>query len=497
MKKFTFSFICVFLAFLLSFSVISELIGTSPKYASNQDYMQSENLALKAKKTKLNDSNEKTAYRFSKRNGGEIVLDLGEGITFNNVILKEKGLNVKSFSLLYSNDGVNFTEFYKNDKIEFHRLCTFEGVTARFVKLIINECDSIPKIREFEIYNELPKKNENFRVVAYSTIGSQIYDIIDDENISEAEKDLTICNLIDEGYFDTVTDYIQIGNVSWDENGNVPAIGWDQVERDEDKYYGRMMKNLHNVLDKAGTNIVLTILNPSGENGNEQVMKSITQNKDTLITNMIAFANKYEIDGIDLDWEFPMSQEEFDAYNSFLQELKSRMDREMWNKDESTLSLAVATWALKYTPETIECIDYVNVMGYDILDQDGQHSSFFSSCVQAADYIESQGFSKEQINIGFPFYGTWEGGRMEQYAYNAISEEISPFNNFYTMKKYDTQEDRYTYFNSQAIIRDKTAYAYLKGYGGVMIFSLYCDVAPTDNKSLTKSISEFLEEAGQ
>ena len=46
---------------------------------------------------------------------------------------------------------------------------------------------------------------------------------------------------------------------------------------------------------------------------------------------------------------------------------------------------------------------------------------------------------------------------MEQYAYNAISEEISPFNNFYTMKKYDTQEDRYTYFNSQAIVRDKTA----------------------------------------
>ena len=133
-------------------------------------------------------------------------------------------------------------------------------------------------------------------------------------------------------------------------------------------------------------------------------------------------------------------------------------------------------------------------MGYDILDQDGQHSSFFSSCVQAADYIESQGFSKEQINIGFPFYGTWEGGRMEQYSYNAISEEISPFNNFYTMKKSDTQEDRYTYFNSQAIIRDKTAYSYLKGYGGVMIFSLYCDLPADNEKSLTNSIHKYLEE---
>ena len=52
MKKFTITFICVFLAFLLSFSVVSELIGTSPKYASNQDYMQSKNLALKIKAIK-------------------------------------------------------------------------------------------------------------------------------------------------------------------------------------------------------------------------------------------------------------------------------------------------------------------------------------------------------------------------------------------------------------------------------------------------------------
>ena len=66
----------------------------------------------------------------------------------------------------------------------------------------------------------------------------------------------------------------------------------------------------------------------------------------------------------------------------------------MWNKEDATLSLALGTWALKYTPEAIECIDYVNVMGYDILDQDGQHSSFFSSCVQAADYIESRGLFK-------------------------------------------------------------------------------------------------------
>lgn len=495
MKKFVISFTSVFLSFLIVFSICAEFTGTSTKYASAQKYMQSENLALKNKKSKMTDANDKTIYRFNKKKNAEAIIDLGNTYPINSIILKEKGLNVKSFSLSYSNDGNDFVEFYKSDKIEFHRLCSFETINARYIKLTILESDNLPKIREIEIYNEQPKRNEDFKVVAYSTLGGSIYDIIDDESISEEDKDLKIQELIQKDYFDTVTDYVIIGNVSWDEFGNVTASGWDKKVRDEDKYFGRMMKNLHAVLDNTNTNIVLTILNPSGEGGNEKVMKSITENIGKLITNMIAFANKYEIDGIDLDWEFPLSQREFDMYNLFLQELKHRMDDEMWNKDQSTLSIAVATWALKYTQETIDCLDYVNVMGYDILDQDGYHSSFFSSCVQAGDYIESQGFKKEQIMIGYPFYGTYIHKNMEQYLYKTIDKDlISPFNNIYTMKHSKTNEDRLVYFNSQSVIRDKTAYAYMKGYGGVMIFSLYCDLPMSDEKSLTRTISDYLKE---
>ena len=191
----------------------------------------------------------------------------------------------------------------------------------------------------------------DFRVSAYSTLGGSVFDIIDDTTLSDTEKDTKIKDLIDADYYDTVTDYIDIGNVRWEEDGSITITGWDGTEHDEEKYYGVMMRNLHEVLDEKGVNLVITILNPSGENGNQRVMKSITENRDTLITNMIAFCNKYEFDGIDLDWEFPMSQDEFDAYNSFLQELKARMKDEMWNKEESTLSLALGTWALKYTPE--------------------------------------------------------------------------------------------------------------------------------------------------
>lgn len=494
MKKFVVSVVSVFLLILFAISVSGEMIGTNEKYASNQNIFKSKNLALKSGGS-LVDGNVHTAQRFYKASNMEKTIDLGKTSEFNSIVIKEKGLNVKGFTISISDDGENFTPLYSNDKIEYYRLCSFKSVSARYIKLTITKCDNIPKIREVEIYNEVPEKKSDFRVATYSTLGERIYQVIDNNELSSDEKDKRIKEMIDAGYYDTITDYIQIGNIIWKEDGTISISGWSEKEYDEEKYYGVMMKNLHDVLDEKNVNLVLTILNPIGENGNAKVMKSITDNREALISNMISFVNKYKFNGIDLDWEFPMSQAEFDAYNSFLQELKARMKTDMWNKDKSTLSIALATWALKYTPETIKCIDYVNVMGYDILDQDGEHSSFFSSCVQATDYIEKQGFSKEQINLGFPFYGTHIKGNMEQYIYNAIDyEKITPHNNFYTMKKYDTGEDRYTYFNSQSIIRDKTAYAYLKGYGGVMIFSQYCDLPSNDEKSLTKAINDYLKE---
>lgn len=214
MKKFSVSFICIFIVFLIVFSISAEAIGTSETSPAGCKYMKTENLALNQNKNKMTDGNDKTVYRFSNKNGGDVIIDLGSETTFNNVIIKEKGLNVKEFVLSSSIDGEKYTEFYRNDKIEFHRFCNFEPVNARYIKFSILKSDTFPKIREFEVYNEMPEKNDDFRVSAYSTVGGSIYEIIDDESVSEGKKDSKIKELLHKDYFETVTDYIQIGNVS-------------------------------------------------------------------------------------------------------------------------------------------------------------------------------------------------------------------------------------------------------------------------------------------
>ena len=95
MKKFTITVISLFMVLLISLSAVGEAMGTSSKYASNQDYIQSENLALKDKSNKMTDGKDSSVYRFKTRNGGESIIDLGESCDFNSVILKEKGLNAE------------------------------------------------------------------------------------------------------------------------------------------------------------------------------------------------------------------------------------------------------------------------------------------------------------------------------------------------------------------------------------------------------------------
>ena len=104
---------------LISLSAISEAIGTNSKYASNQDYIQSENLALKDKSNKMTDGKDGTVYRFKTRNGGEAVIDLGESCDFNSVILKEKGLNVQKFTISVSDDNENLRKFTQTIKLNF------------------------------------------------------------------------------------------------------------------------------------------------------------------------------------------------------------------------------------------------------------------------------------------------------------------------------------------------------------------------------------------
>lgn len=489
MKTFKTSILCIIIAVALTVSVftVKQNQKNDDTFQAETSYITAENLAL-AFDSKVTDGNNNTSFKSHSKKDTAITIDLGEEKEFNSIVLKEDGLNIKSFSILISQDGEQFETIYKSDKIEYHRLCTFDSVKARFVKLFIDEADNFFKMKEIEIYNQQPVNTDNFRRTAY-IVSSCFYEILNNEALSQIQKHTEIEKMLKSYNFSALTNVIFYNAISFDKDGNVYVGNPEESQSkavDEFKYMIDCMREFGNPRLKISYCIGF-----SADADKNIAMKE----QGTLIGNMISLAKEVGIDGIDIDYEFPQSNEDYQIFGDFLIALKDKMNTEMPNGEESLLSCAFGTRDIDYPQEVIDCLDMVNMMTYDIFDQDGQHSSFWSCAVQGAKYLEDIGFSKEQINIGIPFYGTQVDALMEQYIYKNI-DSFNYFENTYTFESYLDGSPTEVYFNSPAMVHDKTAYAMLAGYGGIMVWEFACDTDYSSPYSLWRAVDTAIDQFG-
>lgn len=463
----------------------------SDQMSGNSGYMSAENLARNATAhadgigvRHLTDGNNASVYRTAADFGNEIVLDFGSEVAFNTVIIKEQGLNVQSFIISISSDGETFTPIYLGDKIEYHRLCTVGNVSARYLRLTVEQADGTVSLKELEVYNEPVREREGFMMAGY--ISGSWLDIAANLELTQEQRREQILADMANYRLDGMTHLFFYCGYGFDPDGNLylGAEEDDQILREE--ALALVMDCLRTTAPGAKISMVLGMNDPA------LVNSAMGENRDAFITSIIKNLNRFGFDGLDIDYEFPQSDEDFRIFNEFLVEVKRRMVGESNTGDRALLSCAFGTRDIHCTQQAIDAIDIVNCMAYDIMDQDGQHSSFWGCAVQPAVYLESLGFSKDQINLGIPFYGTQTEALMEQYIYNAL-EHQDYFNNFYTVSSYSDGSPTEVYFNSPALVRDKTAYAFLSGYGGIMVWHLTCDVPYESELSLWRASFDTLE----
>lgn len=493
MKKFKISIVCIALslALTISFICIKQANSKNDTFQNDSAYMTAVNLALNKcenKFRKLTDGDISTCFKGSAGSGNAIDIDLGEIKPFNCIVLKENGLNIKDFSVLVSEDNEAFRQIYHGDKIEYHRLCTFDEVSARYIRIFVNESDTAFKLKEIEVYNQPMVERNDFRTIAY-VLNSDFQSILNNDEISD--KDSAIKEMLESYNFSGITNVQFYCGISFDENGSVfvgDPNGDMQKQKEELRYMVNCMRKF------GRENLKISFVIPNGS-GNPATNIAMSDNKAVFIENLISLSNELGFDGIDFDYEFPQSDYDFKVFGDFLAELKKHMINEMNVKDNAELSCAFGTRDINYPQEVIDAIDVVNMMTYDIFDQDGQHSSFWSCAVQGAKYLESLGFSKQQINIGIPFYGTQVDALMEQYIYKNLPS-LDYFENTYTCNSYLDGSPTQVYFNSPALARDKTAYAMLNGYGGIMVWHFSCDTEFSSENSLWRAVYTAEEQFG-
>ncbi len=247
----------------------------------------------------------------------------------------------------------------------------------------------------------------------------------------------------------------------------------------------------------------------------------------------VEFVVEYGIDGVDLDWEYPVGgglptdskrPEDKQNFTLLLKEIREKLD-EQELKDNKQYLLTIAGGASNYylnniEPDKIkEYVDYINIMTYDLhgpwdsytdfnaplYNKNGDSLQYKISVDSSVNAWVNAGITKDKLVVGVPFYGYMYqvnkdgNGLMQEFSSGKSLSYSSIKSNYinYTYKKYYDSEsmvpwlydgDTFISYDDTQSIKAKAEYIKNNDLGGVMIWELSQDY----NNELLNSIYEIL-----
>lgn len=202
------------------------------------------------------------------------------------------------------------------------------------------------------------------------------------------------------------------------------------------------------------------------------------------VKEMETFIDTYQVDGIEIDWEYP-SEASKDNYEKLMVSL-----REMLTAKGKTLSVAVAGAAsvdtkapsvTSLSDTSLACMDWVDIMAYDLgSGLNGQQSPFWFADV-SIDYYLKRNVPAEKIILGLPLFArpSWKQYR-DLVAMNKENAYID----------YVATEKLPSYYNGINTIAEKTRLA-LNHAGGIMFFDINEDTH--DETSAQKAALDMID----
>lgn len=400
-----------------------------------------------------------------------------ENITFDTVVLKEKGNQISKFSIWVKNRNGDYISVYEQERIGEIRYCEIGEFTTDSLKICIDSSNEDQfNLKSIDVLNVHNNKNDDFRVTSY-LVCQWFYG---NRNI-EPEK------------INSITDVILFGVARFDENGNIYLqdldINGEMVNGD------KIFKDIIADIRKANPDIKIhcNILGPDGVDADDKEKlhsQAFVDNDDAFINNIINLLETYDFDGLFFDYEYPYKLKSVKDYSDFIVKLDSHMN-------DYILGAAFSHWSCNISKDAIKALDRVEIMAYDNMTEFNSHAEFATvGGALAVKDIEKRGYDLSKCDLGLPFYGRTHGGDEAWASYAQIAPDLenNPFKNTIP-KSYltgDISGNIVTSFNGVQMIKDKTAFANDYGLGGVMVWHYTCDVPYKDDLSLFKAIQTSL-----
>ena len=442
------------------------------------------------------DGDDSTVWTAPATKDAILQIDLEKAQTINNIILKEDGSNVRKYRIDAWN-GEKWVKVYSNDLIEKYHLAVVDPMKTNAIRLVIENSENPASIKEVEVVHQRPVElNNEFINMAYMTGNSYQHgwDPIEPQKM------------------DTFTDLTLIGNWMFDKNGDFVIMlekygpgGFDHaMDPKSDEAISEMekwMKNIESYMGKKRPNIWISLTcmkfmeNADGTpaNGVEGGQTDIFLD-DTIRANFVAefveYVKKYDFYGVDIDWEYPATSSQWQAYNLLVQDLADAL-----HADGRYISTAQSR-GTGLSKETFTKFDRINIMAYDNYSTMQNHSTFSWCADDILKYfINTLGIDRSKIVLGLPWYAVYKNSITNQTDWKAIYGILSADN-----EEGDITIDeginttRQWGFNGPNLPRDTVVYAIKNRVGGVFVWQIKNDFEYDHPYSLARVMHEAIEE---
>ncbi|MEV6238280.1 glycosyl hydrolase family 18 protein [Lentzea sp. NPDC051838] len=206
----------------------------------------------------------------------------------------------------------------------------------------------------------------------------------------------------------------------------------------------------------------------NGNDDNFEILAASANGRTTFVNALINLVNQYNLDGVDIDWEYPDPGAEGDNYTALMRQLGDAL-----HSRGKILTAAVVSeggTANGVQPAVFGIVDWLNIMAYD----GGSPHANYDWSINSVNFWKGRGLPASKAVLGVPFYS-----RPTYIAYKDLVAQ-DPAN---------ANRDCYNgnCFNGIPTIKRKTTWA-VANAGGIMNWELSQDT--TGSTSLLNAIWE-------
>lgn len=264
---------------------------------------------------------------------------------------------------------------------------------------------------------------------------------------------------------------------------------------------------LTEVVAKAKANGAKVMLSISGAHADFLSTCSTPQNRNTLVKGLMDKVRQYNLDGIDMDWEYPKTSDgTADTYVLMMKELSDSLHRD--GKYYLTAAVTAGIYGSSgIKSDVFPLVDFLNIMAYDDFSSTAgenyrQHSSLSVYNRSRDHWLNVRALPASKLVMGIPAYGRNSGATQISTSYKTIINTgtvLGPSDIYNSDSAMIAKTDGTlfkTYYNGMRTVKIKSKDAKDRNIAGVMFWEIGHDQGGNNNDySLIKAACDTIGRA--